>query len=110
MANWKDSDSWRNGDSDGNFGPNLTTQKRDRNVQPNGNDTYMFAVKILPGIETEERKPKGRDFPQQQERLLLGLADACLLMTRQVRTAQPYRMVAFPRSHGLCFSPGIPIL
>lgn len=24
MANWKDSDSWRNGDSDGNFGPNVS--------------------------------------------------------------------------------------
>lgn len=55
------------------------------------NDTHVFAVKILPGIETKERKPKGRDFPQQQERLFLGLVDACLLMTRQVRTAQPYR-------------------
>lgn len=45
----------------------------------------MFAVKILPDIEIEVRKLKGRDFSQQQKRLPLELVDACLLITCQAR-------------------------
>ena len=48
-------------------------------------------MKILPGIEIEVRKLKGRELSQQQKRLSLELVDACLLFTCQARVAWSYR-------------------